>query len=225
MLPAGITRGGEVTQKNNPDEFDRRFQQMQAERGGIPSGGGYQRQSVASQSGVTGVLFYSPYDSRSKQFVEALYKEKALYNSIKMIDVIERKNTGQKIPSIITKVPTLIVNGINNPLVDDAAFHWLNIEKSKGSSSSSQQTPQLSQSPHTLPGTSGGGIACSDGNGFSGWCDSYSQVDPSTACSLDIMYQPLETPKMKAQASRVSSDSKMSESDISQYTAQRRGLP
>lgn len=219
MLPAGITRGGEVTSKNNPDEFDRRFQQMQAERGGIPNGGGYQRQSVAAQSGIMGVLFYSPYDSRSKQFVEELYKDKALYNRIQMIDVIERKNKGQKIPGIITKVPTLVVNGINNPLVDDAAFHWLNIEKSKGSSSSQAPAPTM------IPGNSNGGIACSDGNGFSGWCDSYSQVDPSTACSLDIMYQPLETPRMKAQASRVTSDSKLSESDISQYTARRGNIP
>lgn len=210
MFPAGMQRGGEYNPKpTNPDEFDRRLQMMQNER----LGGSARPMPTVAPGGILGVLFYSPYDPRSKQFVEELYTMKSVYNSITMIDVIDRRKKGLTIPSIITKVPTLIINGINNPLVDDAAFHWLNIEKSKGGSSSGSHSSQ------SAAGSSG--PALHDGNGFSGWCSDYNQMDPTSVCSLDTMYQPIETPRMKAMAQRVSSDSKMSESDINAYKNNR----
>jgi len=208
MFPSGMQRGGEYNPKpSNPDEFDRRLQMMQNER----LGGSARPMPTVTPGGILGVLFYSPYDPRSKQFVEELYTMKSLYSSITMVDVIERRNKGQKIPSIITKVPTLIINGINNPLVDDAAFHWLNIEKSKGGSQSSSAQTAAGSPATTLH----------DGNGFSGWCSDYNQMDPTSVCSLDTMYQPIETPRMKAMAQRVSSDSKMSDTDINNYKNNR----
>lgn len=88
--------------------------------------------SASSSSGTKekGVLFYSKNCAHSKKFLEALIKNASLSSVIRKVSV---DNPEQRIPPMVTSVPTLIVRGLNRPLVGEQVFSWLENE-TKGSS-------------------------------------------------------------------------------------------
>jgi hypothetical protein len=71
-----------------------------------------------------GVLFYSQSCAHSKKFLEALVKVEPLFKSIRKVCVDGNSN----IPPMVTSVPTLIVRGINRPLMGEQVFSWLSNE-------------------------------------------------------------------------------------------------
>lgn len=71
-----------------------------------------------------GVLFYSQSCAHSKKFLEALVKVEPLFKSIRKVCV----DTNSNIPPMVTSVPTLIVRGINRPLMGEQVFSWLSNE-------------------------------------------------------------------------------------------------
>jgi hypothetical protein len=89
--------------------------------------------SSASASGAKekGVLFYSKNCAHSKKFLEALVKNASLNSVIRKVSVDNPDQ--QRIPPLVTSVPTLIVRGLNRPLVGEQVFSWLENE-TKGSS-------------------------------------------------------------------------------------------
>ena len=78
-----------------------------------------------------GVLFYSKNCAHSKKFLEALVKNPSLSSVIRKVSVDHPDQ--QRIPPMVTSVPTLIVRGLNRPLVGEQVFSWLENE-TKGSS-------------------------------------------------------------------------------------------
>ena len=67
------------------------------------------------------ILFYSTKCNYCYQFINLLKSENML-NYFKMICVDNNKN----IPSIVTKVPTIIISKTNNIYMANEAFQWLN---------------------------------------------------------------------------------------------------
>ena len=92
--------------------------------GGGGGGGHHQQQQQQQPTKEKGVLFYSQSCAHSKKFLEALVKVEPLFKSIRKVCVDGNSN----IPPMVTNVPTLIVRGINRPLMGEQVFSWLSNE-------------------------------------------------------------------------------------------------
>lgn len=93
------------------------------------------------------ILFYSSTGcGHSKAFIDLLKRHQVIYFSFDLVDV--QKNKG-RLPKYVTRVPTLVLHGIDRPLVGESALFWLQTEinkSSNGRTSGVEQRPQIATS-------------------------------------------------------------------------------
>jgi hypothetical protein len=122
----------------NPNIMSSKPSYIEQARQSYPSESREQRE----QRKELGILFYSNNCSFCKSFLAELYKSPI--NDIIRKICVDKDNI--KIPQFITSVPTLIIKGINRPLVGDQASAWLQQgSKGQGNGQGPSQTQAQSQ--------------------------------------------------------------------------------
>jgi hypothetical protein len=94
-------------------------------------------------------LFFSNYCDHSKRLLEIL-EENNLTNNYELCCV---DSSEIEIPEFITSVPTIYLSNQKRLLVDDALFHYINIEVNRNSQNTenSQQMPQQQMPQQQMP--------------------------------------------------------------------------
>ncbi len=180
-----------------------------------------------SRQNTLGVLFVDMRTAKSQNFMNEL-EQIGLTAQFRIVDVsrephkftepLRRHSRGQ--------LPMAIIRGMNNYLVDQQAFHWLNIEKNKRARMPSMPVrgPMQGHQSQTRP-VGGPGPSAAHSTLVPGGAAAHVQ-GAAAQNSLDAMYAPLINPNNVQLPQGSGSGGKISNGEYEAYMQSRnQGIP